>query len=126
MRRAGGASDDATGGNDGGRANATAMGLMPGFARARANKAFQGSGKAVGISALANADTNNDIGYSNKAKHNKNSTTTTQRTTMCHKRRPAGADTGATRAMTAAQKRQRSKSNGASATRAKMPAQCWW
>jgi hypothetical protein len=71
MRRAGGASDDATGGNDGGRANATAMGLMPGFARARANKAFQGSGKAVGISAPANADANNDIGYGDKAAHDK-------------------------------------------------------
>jgi hypothetical protein len=47
------------------------MGLMLGFAYARTNKAFQGSGKAVGISALANTNANNDIGYRDKAAHDK-------------------------------------------------------
>jgi hypothetical protein len=71
MHRGGGASDNATYGNDGGMANATMMGLILGFACARANKAFQGSSKAVGISAPANADANNNIGYSIKAAYDK-------------------------------------------------------
>ncbi len=122
----GGANDNATYGNDGRRANTTMMGLMLGFAHARANKAFQGSGKVVDISAPANANAKDNIGYGNKAMHNnKKSTATMQRTTMCHKRRPARADTGATRAMTAVQQRQHNKSNGASAIRAKIPVQCW-